>query len=424
MRKSISTPFIQQFQAKPFNWLKNPVRTSWQNIRHHFHQLSFFPKLILYVFLLTYKPLPGIAQVKLVKTDTFLDSKPFIDWAKHHAFPLESYDSATSSADLKPLKKIIGNAHVVALGEPAHGLHELLAFRNRMFRLLVEKCGFTTIILEANFSKSRYGAEYIAGGRGTAEDAAQKLTIGKPAAENIELLQWMRKYNADASHHSKLKFYGMDMEIQGFPGDTTPSHPALDEALNYLTAIDSTTANKIAFALEPYINRLSIAKYPLLSLEEHDKLSAILSEMIALFERERINFIAATSRESYEWAYRNAIVAQQTDRIVRVSPPDQPDLIPPGAWMTMSTRDAAMAENVMWIINNEDERGKVFVYAHNAHVKNAVTVGSVWNAFAQPPNSTGQYLRSMLDSNLVIIGSSCFPSISTAQPGSLDSALS
>jgi erythromycin esterase len=159
-------------------------------------------------------------------------------------------------------------------------------------------------------------------------------------------------------------------------------------------------------------------------LEEHDKLSAILSDMIALFERERINFIAATSREDYEWAYRNAIVAQQTDRIVRVSPPDQPDQIPPGAWMTMSTRDAAMAENVMWIINNDDERGKVLVFAHNAHVKNAVTTGSVWNAFAQPPNSTGQYLRSMLDSNLVIIGSSCFPSISTAQPGSLDSALS
>lgn len=110
--------------------------------------------------------------------------------------------------------------------------------------------------------------------------------------------------------------------------------------------------------------------------------------------------------------------------MVRVSPPDQPGQIPPEAWMTVSVRDAAMAENVMWILNNEAEGGKVLVFAHNAHVKNTETVGSVWNAFAQPPNSTGQYLRSILDSNLVIIGSSSSPSTTTAQPGSLDNALS
>jgi erythromycin esterase len=404
---------------------KNRFKTAWQSImRNHSHQLSFFSKLVVCLFLSTYKQLAGIAQVKPVKMDTFLDSKPFIDWAKHHAFPLESDDSATTSADLQPLKKIIGNARVVALGEPTHGLHELLVFRNRMFRFLAENCGFTTIILEANFSTSRYAADYIAGGPGTAEAASQKLTIGKPASENIELLQWMRKYNADTSHHHKLKFYGMDMEIQGFPGDTTPSHPALDEALNYLTAVDSTTAKKIASALKPYMNRLSVAKYPLLSLEEHDKLSAILSDMIALFESGRIKLISASSRERYEWAYQNAIVSQQTDRMVRVSPPDQPGQIPPEAWVAVSARDAAMAENVMWILNNEAEGGKVLVFAHNAHVKNAETVGSVWNVFAQPPNSTGQYLRSMLDRDLIIIGSSCFPSIATAQPGSLDSALS
>src|SRR5208283_859220 len=128
---------------------KNWFKTVWQNIRDHFNHLSFYPNLILYIFLLTFEPLPSIAQVKIVKPDSFLDSKPFIGWAKCHAFPLENCDSVTSSADLQPLKKIIGNAHVVALGEPAHGLHELLAFRNRMFRFLVENCGFTTIILEA-----------------------------------------------------------------------------------------------------------------------------------------------------------------------------------------------------------------------------------------------------------------------------------
>lgn len=386
--------------------------------------LKYHFKTILCIVAIAYTPSIAISQVKPVATDTFLDSKPFIDWARHHALPLETSDSVTSNTDLMPLKKIIGNARVVALGEPEHGLHELVEFRNRMFRFLVENCGFTTIILEANFAQSHYAADYIGGSEATAEEAAQKLTIGKPTKGNIELLQWMRKYNADKSHRRKLKFYGMDMEIQGFPGDTLPAHPALDEALKYLSAVDSKEANKMTSALEPYMTRLSVVKYPLLSMEEHDRLSAILSDMTSLFERERIKYITATSKEKFEWAYHNTIVAQQTDKMIRVSPPDQPGQIPPEAWRLMSTRDAAMAENVMWILNNEAEGGKVLVFAHNAHVKNAETFGSVWNAFAQPPNSTGQYLRSMLDSNLLIIGSSCAPSLTTAQQGSLDSALS
>ena len=65
----------------------------------------------------------------------------------------------------------------------------------------------------------------------------------------------------------------------------------------------------------------------------------------------------------------------------------------------------------------------MLVFAHNAHVKNEVTIGSVWDAFAKPPNGMGLYLRSMLGRDLFIIGSSIDPMPATAQPGSLDNAL-
>lgn len=396
--------------------------TSPDKINFNFHLFYYFFQITL-CLLLTCKPIPSDAQAKSDCMDTFLNSKPFISWAKVHAFPLQNSDSATGSSDLRPLKKMIGNACVVALGEPAHGFHEPLAFRNRMFRFLVENCGFTTIVLEASLPESRFAADFVAGRSGTAEAAAAKLTIGKPAPENIELLEWMRKYNANPAHSHKVKFYGMDIQLKGYPGDTTPSHHGLDEALAYLSEVDPKEKMKAASALAPYMNRLSVAKYPLLSLDEHNRLSASLDDLIALFERERIKFIAVTSRERYEWAYRNAIVARQTDRMVRISPLEQPGKIPPEAWMAVNTRDAAMADNLIWILNNEVTGGKVLVFAHNAHVKNAETVGGVWNAFAQPPNSTGQYLRSILGNDLFIIGSSCAPSAATAQPCSLDSAL-
>jgi erythromycin esterase len=364
-----------------------------------------------------------LAQSPADKTDTLLSANPFINWAKDHALSLQNSDSATGNADLLPFKEMIGNARVVALGEPAHGFHEPLAFRNRLFRFLAENCGFTSFVLEGGLAESRLAADFVAGGHGTAKEAAGKLSIAGPSKENMELLEWMRKYNADPSNRRKLKFYGMDMELIGFPGDTTPSNTSLKEALNYLQKVDVKEETNMREAFAPFINRLSVAKYPGLSLQEQNVFSAALDNLISLFVRERINFIRNSSEESYEWAYRNALVAQQTNRMVKVTPPDQPGKIPPGAWKTVNARDAAMADNVIWILQHRSEGGKVFVFSHNAHVKNDVTVGGFWDAFAQPPNGMGQYLRSMLGNELFIIGSSCAPTVNTAQPGSLDKAL-
>lgn len=52
--------------------------------------------------------------------------------------------------------------------------------------------------------------------------------------------------------------------------------------------------------------------------------------------------------------------------------------MPPGAWSAMSARDAAMADNVRWVLSREGPGGRVLVFAHNQHVKNAPTEGGVW----------------------------------------------
>lgn len=363
------------------------------------------------------------AQPVISHADTVSNNNPFINWAKDHALLLQNSDMAHGYADLEPLKNILGETRILALGEPAHGLHETVAFRNRLFRFLVENCGFTTIVLEAGLAETRLAADYIAGGDGTAEAAVRKQSIGDPTPETIELLEWMRTYNLNPAHKVKLKIYGMDMQLVGFPGDTTPSHFALDQALAYLSTVDPIASKEMMAAFSPYLNRLSVANYPLLSRQEHDKLSASLDDLISLFERQRIKFIENSSKEAYDWAYHTAIAARQTDRIVRVMPPDEPGKIPPEAWRSMNVRDAAMAENVAWILNRQTDNDKVLVYAHNGHIKNAPTIGGVWDAFAQAPNSAGQYLRSMFGNDLFIIGLSCNPSAQSAQPGSLDQAL-
>lgn len=367
--------------------------------------------------------LSGYAQPLAVKRDSLLNDQLFVNWAIQHAFPLQNTDKATGTGDLQPLGKIIGNARVVSLGEPAHGFHEPLAFRNRLFRFLVEECGFTTIVLEAGLADARLAADFIAGGQVTAQAAASNLTIGSPAAETIELLQWMRAYNANSEHKRKLTFFGMDVQLKGFPNDTTPSHATLGEALAYLSQVDSSAAAETSSALVPYLHRISVANYPLLSSQEHDRLSVKLDDLIALFERQRLHYINSSSKERYEWAHRNAVVARQTDRFARVLVDDPSGKILPEGWVAVNTRDAAMADNVLWALNQQADGRKVLVYSHNGHAENAVMKGGVWDAFARAPNSMGQYLRSTLGEDLFIIGTSFPHSPGTAQPGSLDKTL-
>lgn len=347
----------------------------------------------------------------------------FVKWAQTHAFPLQNSEVPRGDSDLQPLKSSIGGARVVALGEPAHGIHETLALRNRLFRFLVEHGGFNVIALEAGLAESHRIADFVAGGPGSAEQVAGDLTLGDPAVDDVELLRWMREYNASPGHPRKVKLYGMDMQLIGLPGATTPSHAALDQALAYLDRVDPAPARQTRAILAPYLDRLSVAKYASLSSLEHDGLSAALDDLIALFERQRPAFITVDSKAAYDWAYRNALVARQTDRLVRVQPPETPGKIPPEAWRTMNARDAAMAENVTWILEREGPQARVLVYAHNAHVKNAVTEGGVWSAFARPPNATGQYLRLALGHDLMIIGTSFAPAAAAPLDG-LDLALS
>jgi erythromycin esterase len=122
---------------------------------------------------------------------------------------------------LRRLKPIIGAARVVALGEPAHGAHEPLAFRNRLFRYLVEELDFTAIAIESGLPESRPIFDFVAGGPGDAGQVVRgNITCGfGEAQENGELVSWMREYNAGARRPRKVRFYAIDL---GRCGEGTP----------------------------------------------------------------------------------------------------------------------------------------------------------------------------------------------------------
>jgi erythromycin esterase len=357
-------------------------------------------------------------------------SAKFERWVAAHAIPLVSLEPAATTADLRQLRSIIGSARVVAMGEPAHGAHEPLAFRNRLFRYLVEQLGFTAIVLESGLPESRHVHTFVESGVGNASQVARKnLTYGfGEFRENVELIQWMRDYNANQAHHRKIRFYGFDLSLGG-PLGVTPRPGPFSAALELLSRGDSGAANRLREALQPIL-RLPPDAPPSLTVAERDATALAVDELLSRLERTRPLLLVKTSAADYEWGYRSAVVAQQVARFQRLLHPIKSDSVTPSAWEAVETRDVGMANNIRWIMDQEGPTGRVLVFAHNVHVMNAPWRGlGIWNVFARPPNGLGVYLRAIFGSDLVIIGVSSAANgtglpTATLDSSSLDASLS
>src|SRR5207342_419842 len=143
-----------------------------------------------------------------------------------------SPESLTWAVD-KMMAALGGSVELLGFGEPLHGGEEFLDLRNRLFQRLVEAHGYSAIAIESSFPRAHIVNEYVAG-RGPASYEAVQDTgfshgFGKLDA-NRELVEWMRRYNADPSHRVKLQFYGFDSptEMMGSDSPSQVLHFVLD----------------------------------------------------------------------------------------------------------------------------------------------------------------------------------------------------
>ncbi len=329
-------------------------------------------------------------------------SDEFVNWAQSRAVPLS--DFATDGASTEAMRDLVGSARVVALGEPAHGAHEPLAFRNQLLVHLVEKLGFTAIALETGLSEARRANDFVLGGPGDAREIARHgLTWGfGEYSENVQLLRWLRQYNAE-SPGSKVRFYGIDLSGAS-DGNFTTARVALDDSLAYLDRIARDASRRERTDLEPFVSRFTRPKYLDLAPAEKSQLHDAIARLIAFFARERPRLIAASSADDFAWAQRSAVVAGQLEQLFRLWPADMPaDSVSAEFQEAAAARDTAMADNVQWALGREGAAGRMLVYAHNAHVMNAKVRGGIWSVYQQPPVAMGQHLRAALGKDLAII---------------------
>lgn len=296
------------------------------------------------------------------------------------AYPIRSTEATGGLRDLRPLNRMVGNASVVGIGEPAHNSREFFTLRDRIFRSLVAKKGFTTFGHETSWSTGVSLDQYITTGVGNPRRIMRREFQGSylwNVREFLEQIEWMREYN---EHHArKLRFMGDDI---GYVGPEV-----LDRVTGFVATAQPELLPRVT---DLYAGIRSTAEY---GKWFADYLKKPLAERVRLeaATREVMTTVASLPPSTEQtWALQHARAAWQVAKLYSY---DFSKGVPSAA---LRFRDKMMAENVAWW--NRVTGGKVVVGAHNGHIAYETSDPAVY------PKTQGAFLREQLGKRYVTIG--------------------
>ncbi|MBQ3339198.1 MAG: erythromycin esterase family protein [Atopobiaceae bacterium] len=239
--------------------------------------------------------------------------------------------------------EIPAGTRVVALGEATHGNREFQELKLDVFKVLVERHGVRAFALEADAGGCELVNRYIHGGEGTLEEAVGNLDFSLYRTDQMaELISWMRAYNETAAPGDDLRFYGFDLQSYEH------SHQLLLEKMR-ARGLDTAGLESLGQLRD----------------EHPDGLDRNLVK--TTYEAARQQLEALPEDEDTRLALHLVECLLQNDELGRAA--NSPD--------GYGLRDRFMAENALWILEQEEQRGNpcILVSAHNGHIEQTGAYG-------------------------------------------------
>lgn len=298
------------------------------------------------------------------------------DWIARAAIPFSADSPTMIKVAVDQMVAALGDSvEVLGFGEALHGGEDILLLRNRLFEQLVAAHGYSAIAIESSFPRAHLVNAYVAG-RGPASYAAVRESgfshgFGRLEA-NRELVEWMRHYNADPSHGTKLQFYGFDSPTEMMYTDSP--RQVLHFVLDYLASIDSGSGQERRQRIDPLLGQDSnwenpaVAFDPTKSIGLSPAATALrieTEELIAELQFRRPELIAKSDGRRYlEAAHYASLARQLLNYHAALARPTSKRIVE-----GLGIRDAMMADNLAYLVSRERGRGKVLAFAHNMHLK-------------------------------------------------------
>lgn len=296
-------------------------------------------------------------------------------WFLANGQRLVSTAPIADDADLARFMEMVGAARVIGAGEGTHGTREFFELKHRLFRSLVlRRAGISAFAIEASMPDAVDLDRYVRDGVGDPARALSHLYFWTwRTQEVLDLVKWLREYNATVPTDQRVGFYGIDMQ---YPGG------AVRRVLDWIPTSLSSVRDSLASAygcLMPFVNDEAGEFARNINNETQatrDRCLAGARAAADLITARAAELRAATSADAFELHARLAVTVVQ--------------------WATRAAglggiqyRDFALAENARWLLRRVP--GRVYLWAHNAHISRA-------------SGTMGRSLRDSLGANYVNFG--------------------
>jgi hypothetical protein len=137
--------------------------------------------------------------------------QPEVAWIRDNAVKLQMVEAGHGFEDMQPLKKIVGDAKIVSLGEATHGTREFFQLKHRMLEFLATNMGFNIFSIEANMPEAYRLNDFVLNGRGDPARLIKGMYFWTwDTQEVLDMILWMREFNK--SGKGRLQFSGFDMQ--------------------------------------------------------------------------------------------------------------------------------------------------------------------------------------------------------------------
>jgi erythromycin esterase len=274
---------------------------------------------------------------------------------------------------LAALLDIVGDSHVVAIGEGAHFVAEYWQFRRHLVELLHRHAGFQLVAMEFGVGEALQLTSWLSGDAG--DDGDADLSSISPAAVEWgagDTMVWLRHFNAAAAARGvpPLRFAGIDLPSAG--GAFTPALTPLETYLHdcdpeLASTLDDVRA--ITGVVEGGSGVSAARRWSELDQSTRDAaiagLARIVLRMTALRQRYETRDAGRDHRTALLLGHSALATAYMLQATAEAVAGD-------GMPLDSSVRERFLADAVLALRETGDD--KVVVLAHNNHVQKTPVV--------------------------------------------------
>jgi len=298
------------------------------------------------------------------------------------AWRLDGTDPGLPTADLEPLRALVGKATVVGLGESVHTSGGYYETKHRLFRYLVEKLGFRVIAFETPWLDGETANAYVQSCDGDPDAATAGFFGVWRSRELSSLLGWMCDWNRTHSKaKDRLSVYAFDIQNQAAQDTQALTdflvRLGLDPASEAFAGLARCSPAEAAFRIaRPFQDD---------ALRCQEATGAIAE----LFATQSKAIAKKVGKSDFEWAkLRRAGLDAWMEEMFYAKHPER--------WRSFAARDRGMATVLLGIQAIRYPKSKIAVWAHNAHIAHD---GAGWETTVM-----GQHLTAALGSKYVVVG--------------------